>query len=233
MVTPGTQVFDQIVGFLVPFMGTTLERRTRIDRLFINAPKRPPIDYEGAAEVVTQRIVIALAEHDKKMLAALLGSLRPEVGENRQVEIHKLIALVPTITVPPSPKTLQELKILLEEAERANAHIYKQVRDARQTLRDFGDRHNNKAPQQQFLTLTVPLLIIISLGAIVAVYSPLLGIGGGVAAFVFWLWLRPRFIPTPNDEPLRRTLAELEAKQSAAARKVESLRDQIRNWSKP
>ena len=85
----GTELFDRVVGLLLPFMGTINERQTELYPVVHGKPVSQAIQWEGPAKQFTVRLV-ALLPHD--LLLAVLGRL--VVGEGQRAEIADVCARI-------------------------------------------------------------------------------------------------------------------------------------------
>lgn len=97
--------FEQIVTLLTPFMETEDERRALVSSLFIGRDNRPDVDFGGAPEAFTRRLIRTLLlfgeiNPGEQSLAALLRLIRGRVGLEKQQQIDRSIVTVNSANDP-------------------------------------------------------------------------------------------------------------------------------------
>jgi hypothetical protein len=104
-------LFDRIVAQLMPEMASVSDRQALVQSALFGSPVLHQIDWSGAANQFTVRLVTRLYQYDVSAITAVLQELHTQVGSSRQAEIKELIGALSA-----TPSTVKGKKSIMLEA---------------------------------------------------------------------------------------------------------------------
>ncbi|HMY74139.1 MAG TPA: TIR domain-containing protein, partial [Blastocatellia bacterium] len=110
-------LFNRLLALLSPEMDDTRSRKTTVKNALLNSPVLRKIVWDGDELTFTRALILELdnfgkLDSGKPALAALLETVRGQVGQKQQQECDQLIALLtapaaPVVAVVVPPKTFE------------------------------------------------------------------------------------------------------------------------------